>query len=116
MGEADASLTDFTLAGEAAGQVGDLDLASYDEEFAGFQVGSGDCGDDVGEAGASGDKGEGFVASVRAEMEFVEVFGGDSGSYFVDDWYAGESMAAGFEQVHDVAAGDEEAVRVAEGD
>ena len=34
----------------------------------------------------------------------------------MDDGDAGEAMAAGFEQVHDVAAGDEEAVGVAEGD
>ena len=48
--------------------------------------------------------------------DFVEVFGGDAGGDLVDDGDAGELVAAALEQVHDVSAGDEEAVGVTEFD
>ena len=103
-------LLDAALADLAAGEVGDLDLAADDEQFAAFEEGSAERGDDVGEAGAGGDKGEGLAA----EVNFVEVLGGDASGDFMHDRDAGEVVAAALEQVHDVAAGDEEAVGVAE--
>ena len=47
-------------------------------------------------------------------MDLVEVLRRDAGCDLVHDRYAGDVVAAALEQVHDVAPGDEEAVRVAE--
>ena len=123
-GLADGDAVDFldaALADLASVEVGDFDLAADDEELAGFEPGTADGGDEVGEAGAGGGHGEGLGGgvgwlAVGAEVDFVEVLGCDAGGYLMDDGDAGEAAGAGLEEVHDVAAGYEETVGVAEGD
>ena len=111
----DTTLADLSADG-GVGEVGDLDLAADDEELAGFEEGSAERGDDVGEGGSGGDEGEGLGGFFGREVDFVEVLGGDASGDLVDDGDAGELVRAGLQQVHDVSAGDKEAVGVAEGD
>ena len=110
-GDADAvNLLNATLAKLTAGEVGDLDLPADDEKLTAFEEGTGHGRDDVGEAGAGCDESEGAARG----GDLVEVLGCNAGSDLVDHWDACEIVAAALEQVHDVSAGDEEAVRVAE--
>ena len=47
-------------------------------------------------------------------MNLVEVLGRDTGCDLMHDGDARQLVAAGLQQMHDVAAGDKEAVRIAE--
>jgi hypothetical protein len=103
-------LLDAALADLAASEVGDFYLPTDDEEFAAFEVGSGDGGDDVGEARAGGDQGKGL----GAELELIEIFCGNSGGNLMGDGDALDAAAATLKQVHDIATRDKEAVGIAQ--
>ncbi len=91
-------------------QVGRLHLPAEHEQLAALQEGPGHRGDDVGEPGAGGDEHEGATVAAR----LVEVLRRDSRGDLVHGGDARHRLSSAVEQVHDVAARDEEAVRVAQ--
>ena len=103
-------LLDPALANGPARKVGALDLATEHEELATFEPCPPDRGHYIREAGTGGDERKGPSATTGC----IEVFAGDARRHFVDERHAFHAFAYPVEQVHDVPARDEEAVRVAE--
>lgn len=71
-----------------------------------FKPRAGNCGDDVGEAGPGGNKGEGAPAITR----LIEILRRNPCRNLVNGRDAGEPCATTVKQVHGVAAGNEETV------
>ena len=102
-------LLDAALANFTAGEIGHFHLASDDEEFAAFEIGARNGGDDVGETGARGDEGKSF----GPELKFIAILRGNSCGNLMSDGDALDAAAATLKQMHDVATCDKEAVGVA---
>jgi hypothetical protein len=99
---------DSALAELAVGEVGDLHLSADDEEFTAFEERAAERGNDVGKAGTGGDQRQ----SLAIGVDLVEVLRRNSSGYFMNDRDGGQVAAATLEQVHDVAASNEETVGV----
>jgi hypothetical protein len=95
----------------AGREIGSLYLAGKDEEFATLEPGAGHRSKRIRDTWAGRYE---YESATVDRPRFVVIFGCNAGGDFVHERDARHPLSRGVEEMHDVAAGYEETMRVAE--